>query len=127
MPDKTKNKVLIIEDEQDIRTIYAEVLQNAGYVVDQAPNGEVGGDKIKNSDWSILLLDIMLPGKDGLKILKDLKETPELKKGPVVVLTNLNSEHIIQEAFKLGADGYLIKSEVNPDKVVEEVGWFSGV
>ncbi|KKS72548.1 MAG: Response regulator receiver protein, partial [candidate division WWE3 bacterium GW2011_GWD1_42_70] len=75
MPDKTKNKVLIIEDEQDIRTIYAEVLQNAGYVVDQAPNGEVGGDKIKNSEWSILLLDIMLPGKDGLKILKDLKET----------------------------------------------------
>ena len=127
MPDKTKNKVLIIEDEQDIRTIYAEVLQNAGYVVDQAPNGEVGGDKIKNCDWSILLLDIMLPGKDGLKILKDLKETPELKKGPVVVLTNLNSEHIIQEAFKLGADGYLIKSEVNPDKVVEEVGRFSGV
>lgn len=127
MPDKTKNKVLIIEDEQDIRTIYAEVLQNAGYVVDQAPNGEVGGDKIKNSDWSILLLDIMLPGKDGLKILKDLKETPELKKGPVVVLTNLNSEHIIQEAFKLGADGYLIKSEVNPDKVVEEVGRFAGV
>ena len=127
MPDKTKNKILIIEDEQDIRTIYAEVLQNAGYTVDQAPNGEVGGDKIKNSDWSILLLDIMLPGKDGLKILKDLKETPELKKGPVVVLTNLNSEHIIQEAFKLGADGYLIKSEVNPDKVVEEVGRFSGV
>ncbi|HBI35728.1 TPA: hypothetical protein DDY47_02210, partial [candidate division WWE3 bacterium] len=125
--DKTKNKVLIIEDEQDIRTIYAEVLQNAGYVVDQAPNGEVGGDKIKNSEWSILLLDIMLPGKDGLKILKDLKETPELKKGPVIVLTNLNSEHIIQEAFKLGADGYLIKSEVNPDKVVEEVGRFSGV
>ncbi|KKS31811.1 hypothetical protein A2380_01850 [candidate division WWE3 bacterium RIFOXYB1_FULL_43_24] len=127
MPDNTKNKVLIIEDEQDIRTIYAEVLQNAGYVVDQAPNGEVGGDKIKNSEWSILLLDIMLPGKDGLKILKDLKETPELKKGPVIVLTNLNSEHIIQEAFKLGADGYLIKSEVNPDKVVEEVGRFSGV
>ncbi|KKS72641.1 MAG: hypothetical protein UV44_C0005G0001, partial [candidate division WWE3 bacterium GW2011_GWD1_42_70] len=45
----------------------------------------------------------------------------------VIVLTNLNSEHIIQEAFKLGADGYLIKSEVNPDKVVEEVGRFSGV
>lgn len=125
MPDKNKNKVLIIEDEQDIRTIYAEVLQNAGYVVDQAPNGEVGEDKLKNSDWQLLLLDIMLPGKDGLKLLKDLKEVPGMKKGPVIVLTNLNSEHIIQEAFKLGADGYLIKSEVNPDKVVEEVGRFA--
>ncbi|GIW69675.1 MAG: hypothetical protein KatS3mg101_0422 [Patescibacteria group bacterium] len=125
MLDKNKNKVLIIEDEQDIRTIYAEVLQNAGYVVDQAPNGEVGEDKLRNTDWQLLLLDIMLPGKDGLKILKDLKEMPEMKKGPVIVLTNLNSEHIIQEAFKLGADGYLIKSEVNPDKVVEEVGRFA--
>jgi DNA-binding NarL/FixJ family response regulator len=57
-----------------------------------------------------------------LKILKDMKETPELKKGPVVALTNLNSENIIQEAFSSGADGYLIKSEVTPDKVVEEVG-----
>ena len=127
MPDKTLNKVLIIEDEQDIRTIYSEVLQNAGYTVDQAPNGEIGGDKIKNTDWELLLLDIMLPGKDGLKILKDLKDNPEMKKGPVLILTNLNSEHIIQESFKLGADGYLIKSEVNPDKVVEEVGRFAGV
>ncbi len=127
MPEKTLNKVLIIEDEQDIRTIYAEVLQNAGYTVDQAPNGEIGGDKLKNTDWELLLLDIMLPGKDGLKILKDLKDNPEMKKGPVLILTNLNSEHIIQESFKLGADGYLIKSEVNPDKVVEEVGRFSGV
>ncbi len=121
----SKNKVLIIEDEQDIRTLYAEVLQAAGYAVDQAPNGEVGVEKIKNTDWQILLLDIMLPGKDGLKILTDLKDTSALKKGPVVVLTNLNSEHIIQEAFKLGADGYLIKSECTPDKVVEEVARFS--
>jgi len=123
MPNK--NKVLIIEDEQDIRAIYTEVLQNSGYIVDQAPNGEVGEDKLKNTDWQLLLLDIMLPGKDGLKLLKDIKENPEMKKGPVIVLTNLNSEHIIQEAFKLGADGYLIKSEVNPDKVVEEVGRFA--
>lgn len=121
----SKNKVLIIEDEQDIRTLYAEVLQAAGYVVDQAPNGEVGVEKIKNTDWQILLLDIMLPGKDGLKILTDLKDTSALKKGPVVVLTNLNSEHVIQEAFKLGADGYLIKSECTPDKVVEEVARFA--
>lgn len=60
-------------------------------------------------------------GKDGLKILKDMKEKPELKKGPVIALTNLNSENIIHEAFTSGADGYLIKSEITPDKIVEEV------
>ena len=121
MPEGIQNKVLIIEDEHDIRELYAEILQGGGYEVDQAPDGNVGIEKTKNSEWNIMLLDIMLPGKDGLKILKDLKDTAELKKGPVIVLTNLNNEHIIQEAFNLGADGYLIKSEITPDKVLEEV------
>ena len=63
----------------------------------------------------------MLPGKDGIKILKEIKDHPELKKGVVIVLTNLNSENIIQEVFGSGADGYLIKSEITPDKIAEEV------
>ncbi|NMB91591.1 response regulator [candidate division WWE3 bacterium] len=119
---KIKNNILIIEDEHDIRSIYVEVLNSAGYNVDEAGDGESGMNKIKNTDWNLLLLDIMLPGRDGLKILKDLKENPQFKKGPVIALTNLNSENIIQEAFSSGADGYLIKSEVTPDKVIEEVG-----
>jgi DNA-binding response OmpR family regulator len=119
---KIKNNILIVEDENDIRSIYVEVLKTAGYTMDEAGDGETGMNKIKNTQWDLLLLDIMLPGRDGLKILKDLKENPELKKGPVIALTNLNSENIIQEAFSSGADGYLIKSEVTPDKIVEEVG-----
>jgi DNA-binding response OmpR family regulator len=118
------NRVLIIEDEHDLRALYAEILTNAGYNVDQAPDGEGGIDKIKNTSWNVLLLDIMLPGKDGLRILKEMKENPGFKKGAVIVITNLNSEHIIQEAFSLGADGYLIKSEITPDKVVDEVKEF---
>ena len=116
-----KNNILIVEDEHDIREIYAEVLVSAGYKVDQAADGEVGMQKIKEGKWDLLLLDIMLPGKDGLKILKEIKETPGLKKGPVIALTNLNSENIIHEVFTSGADGYLIKSEITPDKIVEEI------
>ncbi|MBU0534740.1 MAG: response regulator [Patescibacteria group bacterium] len=116
-----KNNILIIEDEQDIREIYVEVLTNAKYTVDQAADGETGMQKIKEGNWDLLLLDIMLPGRDGLKILKEIKETPGLKKGPVIALTNLNSENIIHEVFTSGADGYLIKSEITPDKVVEEI------
>jgi DNA-binding response OmpR family regulator len=119
---KLKNNILIVEDENDIRSIYVEVLKGAGYNMDEAGDGETGMSKIKNTNWDLLLLDIMLPGRDGLKMLKDLKENPTLKKGPVIALTNLNSENIIQEAFSSGADGYLIKSEVTPDKIVEEVG-----
>jgi DNA-binding response OmpR family regulator len=116
-----KNNILIVEDEHDIREIYAEVLSTAGYVVSQAADGEVGAQKIRDEHWDVLLLDIMLPGRDGLKILKQLRESPELKKGAVVALTNLNSENIIQEVFGQGADGYLIKSEITPDKVVDEI------
>ena len=116
-----KNNILIVEDEHDIREIYAEVLSTAGYKVSQAADGEKGIQKIRDEHWDILLLDIMLPGKDGLKILKEMKENPQIKKGPVIALTNLNSENIIQEAFGSGADGYLIKSEITPDKIVDEV------
>lgn len=116
-----KNNILIVEDEHDIREIYAEVLSMAGYVVNQVADGEKGMQKIRDDNWDILLLDIMLPGKDGIKILKEIKDHPELKKGTVIALTNLNSENIIQEVFGSGADGYLIKSEITPDKVVEEV------
>ena len=118
------NRVLIIEDEHDLRALYSEILTNSGYTVDQAPDGEIGLEKTKNTPWNLMLLDIMLPGKDGLRLLKEVKDNPALKKGPVIIITNLNSEHIIQEAFNLGADGYLIKSEITPDKTIDEVKEF---
>ncbi|HNS71341.1 MAG TPA: response regulator [bacterium] len=118
------NRVLIIEDEHDLRALYSEILTNSGYTVDQAPDGEIGLEKTKNTPWNLMLLDIMLPGKDGLRLLKEVKDNPALKKGPVIIITNLNSEHIIQEAFNLGADGYLIKSEITPDKIIDEVKEF---
>jgi len=121
MLQKTKNRILIVEDENDIREIYVEVLTQAGYKLDEAADGETGMQKIKEGNWDILLLDIMLPGRDGLKILKDMKDSPALKKGPIIALTNLNSENIIQDAFSSGSDGYLIKSEITPDKIVDEV------
>lgn len=116
-----KNKILLIEDEVDIVGIYSEVLTEAGYKVDPATDGDSGMKKIKEGNWDLLLLDIMLPGKDGLRILQEIKDTPSLKKGPIIALTNLNSENIIQVAFTLGVDGYLIKSEIVPTKIVDEI------
>lgn len=123
MPN-AKPKVLIVEDESDIRVLYAEMLQGAGYDVDQAPNGDIGIEKIRSTAFDIILLDIMLPGRDGLRILRELRDTKAPNEAPIIILTNLNSEHIIHEAFNLGADGYLIKSEVTPDKVITEVQKF---
>jgi DNA-binding response OmpR family regulator len=116
-----KNKILLIEDEVDIVQVYSEVLTEAGYVVDPAVDGDSGMKKIKEGNWNLLLLDIMLPGKDGLRIIQEIKDNPSLKRGPIIALTNLNSENIIQVAFTLGVDGYLIKSEIVPTKIVDEI------
>ena len=116
-----KNNILILEDEHDICDVYAVVLSMAGYKVQEASDGETGMQIMRDESWDVLLLDIMLPGKDGLKILKEIRENPEIKKGPIIALTNLNSENIIQEVFGSGADGYLIKSEITPDKIVDEI------
>jgi two-component system response regulator ResD len=118
------SRILIVEDENDLRVLYAQVLASAGYDVDQAQDGEVAMDKIKNTPWNLLLLDIMLPGRDGLRILKEMKSDPGLKKGPIVAITNLNSDYIVREAFNFGVDGYLIKSQVTPDKIADEIKEF---
>jgi DNA-binding response OmpR family regulator len=115
---------LIIEDEDPLRALYAQILESAGYKADQAGDGNTGMEKIKNTQWDLLLLDIMLPGEDGLRILKEIKSDPSLKKGPIVAITNLNSEYIVQEAFNFGVDGYLIKSQITPDKIADEVKEF---
>jgi len=114
--------ILLIEDEEVIRELYAEVLRDAGYKVIEARDGDTGLKRALGDEWDIMLLDIMLPGSDGLQILKYIKENERLKVKPVILLTNLGNETIIKEAFTKGADAYLIKSEITPDKIVTEVG-----
>jgi DNA-binding response OmpR family regulator len=122
--NEPKKTVLIIEDEHDIRLLYSEILIDAGYEVLQASDGSLGLSMLQSEQWDLLLLDVILPVKDGIRILKDIQGTEDIKKGPIIMLTNLNSEHIIDEAFKLGAAGYLIKSEITPDKIINEVASF---
>lgn len=118
----SRKKILIVEDDQFLREFYQELLTAEGYIVDTAADGEVGLNKIQSSDYNLVLLDLMLPKKDGVQILRDLKVSPP--KSPnttIVVLTNLGQDSVIKECFDLGANGYLIKSALNPDQVLTEV------
>jgi len=116
--------VLLVEDETDIRQVYAEVLRDAAFTVVEARDGEEALTKAAGNAWDIMLLDIMLPKKDGLEVLKSIRATESFSKRPIVLLTNLGREAIIKEGFELGANGYLIKSEMTPDQVVAEVKGF---
>ncbi|MBN1162689.1 response regulator [Patescibacteria group bacterium] len=119
--DNKKRAILLVEDEKDIRLLYAEILTDAGYIVIQAVNGNEGKEKIQNENWDVLLLDVILPEKDGMAILKDLRDSECLQKGPIILLTNLKSDHVPDEAYKLGATGYIVKSDITPDKILNEV------
>lgn len=120
--DNKHRKILIIEDDQFLRDFYRELLISEGFGVDVAVDGEEGTNKFKEGGYDLILLDIMLPKKDGLSILREAKTSPpKSSNGPVVILTNLGSEDTINQAFSLGSSGYLIKSALNPDQVLAEI------
>ena len=114
-------RILLVEDDQFLRDLYVDLLGGEGYEMDTAEDGEVGLDKIRHKSYDLVLLDIMLPKKDGLAMLKELTEDEKKKAGQIVLLTNLGQEAIIKEGFSLGAVGYLIKSALAPDQVLAEV------
>lgn len=115
-------KILIVEDEAGTRQIYEDVLKKEGYEVDAAEDGEAGFNKIKAGGYSVILLDIMLPKKDGLTILTELKKSPpQAQNGPIILLTNLSHDPVIKQALELGAKEAITKSDINPGQLVEKI------
>ncbi len=114
-------KILLIEDEDFIRDLYVRQLTKAGFQVKSSPDGTSGLNTLMSEDFDLLLLDIMLPGLNGLQVLKEFKAKNPNTKTIVILLTNLGQEAIIKEGFELGAQAYLIKGSYTPDQVVNEV------
>ena len=120
-----KGKIVLIEDDLFLRDLYIEVLKREGYVVITADDGEAGLHVVQsNPDAQLVLLDIMLPKMHGIDVLKNLKADSATQNMPVVVLTNLTEETVVQEALHLGAAGYLVKVRYTPQQVVEKVKEF---
>jgi CheY-like chemotaxis protein len=114
-------KILLIEDEVLILRMYEKIFAFEGFNVATAVDGVEGFEKAKSEKPNLILLDIMMPKMDGLKVLENLKGDPTTKDIPVVVLTNLSSDVVIKDAYSKGAVGYLVKSEVVNEKIVDEI------
>lgn len=119
--DPTQKKILLVEDEEMIRELYARQLSKAGFLVKTAPDGESGLEALKTDKFDLLLLDIMLPGINGLQVLRGLRVNNPNPAMITIMLTNLGQESVIKEGFELGANAYLIKTAYTPDQVVQEV------
>lgn len=117
----TGKRILLVEDEDFIRDLYSRQLSKAGFLVQSANNGQTGLDLLKSTQFDLLLLDIMLPGMNGLQLLREFKSQNPNSSMITILLTNLGQEAVIKEGFDLGAQAYLIKASYTPDQVVNEV------
>lgn len=100
-------KILIVEDDRKISSFVKKGLKEQGYVVDVCHDGDEGYDLASGESYDVILLDIMLPGRDGLSILRSLRE--EKNTVPVILLTARSGLDERVEGLNLGADDYLPK------------------
>ncbi|OQA04144.1 MAG: Response regulator MprA [bacterium ADurb.Bin400] len=114
-------KILFIDDDRNYSDLYKERFEYSGYEVKQLWRGEGAVDAIKQYEPDIILLDIMLPGIPGDKVLDQIRNDPQTKDTPVIVLTALlqDDEHIAR--IKAKANDYLVKIDLMPRDLVERV------
>lgn len=105
----SKKTVLTIDDEIHILELIRYNLENAGYNVLQAESGEEGLDILENKEVDAVLLDLMLPGIDGLEVLRRIRTNPTKRKTPVIMLTAKGEEFDKVLGLEMGADDYISK------------------
>lgn len=114
-------KVLIVEDEEALRKVLQEKMQNSGFKTFAAKDGIEGWDMAKNNNPDIILLDLILPKRSGFDVLSMLKQDQELKDIPVFVLSNLAEDENLKKALQMGAEDYFVKSQHPINEIVEKV------
>ena len=120
------NKILIVEDEEFLVQALKDNLKLEGYIFNTAANGEEAMDRIRKQRPDIILLDLLMPKKDGFYALEEIKKNPDLKLVPIIVLSNLGGDAEIKRALELGADDYFVKSQHPIEEVIEKVKEYLG-
>ncbi len=114
-------KILLIEDEELIIDLLQKKLTMEGYAISVARNGEEGLKLMRENKPDLILLDIIMPKKGGFEVMEEMQKDKELKKILVIVISNSGQPVEIDRAQKLGARDWLIKTEFNPQEVIEKV------
>lgn len=115
------SKILFIEDEPALQKTLGLALTKGGYDVKTAFDGQSGFDLAKEFKPDLVLLDLILPKKDGFSVLESLKKDDELKDTPVIVLTNLEGMADVERVLQLGATTYLVKANYDLSEILAKV------
>jgi two-component system response regulator VicR len=115
-----KKKILIIEDDRALQNALVEILSKEGYETTSAFDGEEGVQKAQIEKPDLILLDLILPKKDGYEVLAELKKSSS-ESIPVLILTNLEEIDNVQKALDLGAKTFMVKSDFSLKDIVEKI------
>lgn len=119
--------ILVAEDEEFLVRALKDNLEAEECTVDTAIDGEEALERIKSRRPDLILLDLLMPKKDGFYVLEEVKKNPEWKLIPVIVLSNLGGDAEIKRALEMGADDYFVKSQHPIEEVIEKVkGYLEG-
>lgn len=121
-----RKKVIIIEDDEHILKVYEIKLAKEGVEVKVFRDGPSGLEGIIAEKPDLVLLDLMIPGRDGFWVLEEIKKKPELASIPVIVLSNLGQQTDRDRAMGLGAVDYLIKVDYSIGQVIDKVKQYVG-
>jgi len=102
-------KILLVEDNDQLRSLYKEMLEKKSYTIDTAPNATTAYEKLETYKPDIIILDIMLPDTNGVEILEEIKSRKQFRRTPVLMLTGVSEIKQMQKCLQLGAAGYVLK------------------
>lgn len=114
-------KILVVEDDRFLSKVYYTKLTKDGFDVILAVEGDEAIRKVKEEKPDVILLDLILPGKNGFEVLEEIKADDEYSDIPVVIMSNLGQEKDIERGRKLGAVDYLVKTNYSINDVISKI------
>lgn len=114
-------KILFIEDESALQRAVTQIMSDQGFKILSAYDGEAGLKVAQDEKPDLILLDLVLPKKDGFEVLKELKANPETSQISIAILSNLEGSQDVMKAMELGATTYLVKANYDLSEVVEKI------
>jgi DNA-binding response OmpR family regulator len=121
LKETKKGTILIMEDQRGFRRIYRDVLEQDGYEVLEADNGEDGWETILLKKPSLVLLDLGLPVLDGFQVLEKIRRSEQTKNIPVIIFSVLGEPRDVKKALDMGANDYTVKGFYTPRQVLSKI------
>jgi len=118
-------KILIVEDDKFLANAHRVKFDNLGYEVQVAYDGQAALDTLKTFTPDIILLDLIIPIKDGFTVLAEIKKDDRLKPIPVIVTSNLSQKEDIDRAKSLGAIDYMVKSNIDLNDIIKKIDTYT--